>query len=195
MSAPIDKRCQHAVATDPAAKQPDLIPALKLEERAEQLAFALAEHHPKLARAIPLVCLNTAKLLAVRFNDRRAAIGKLTTALAKIPSGLEESDQIRSYLASLYFTEGEYMNVIRVLDCLCPENELRNTIVLNEFQDRLLMATAQFRLGNIAACRAQLTPLHVAAARLGSDGAMSALDVLSKAVRSVDRAHDLEPRR
>ncbi|WP_344420768.1 hypothetical protein [Streptomyces lavendulocolor] len=167
--------------------------ALQLEERAEEIAFALAEHHPKLARwAIPLVCLNTAKLLTVRFNDRRAAIGKLTTALSKISSP-EESDQIRSYLAYLYFAEGRYMDVIQVLDCLCPENELRNT--MDEFQDRLLMATAQLRLGNIAACRVQLDPLRVVASRVGSDGAMSAFDVLSKAVRSVDSAHDLEPHR
>ncbi|MEV7445708.1 hypothetical protein AB0O22_32005 [Streptomyces sp. NPDC091204] len=161
--------------------------ALKLEERAEGLAFVLAELHPEVARwAIPLVCVNTAKLLSTRFNARQAAIDKLTTALTKMPSGLDHSDQIRRYLAQLYFTEGHYTNVIGVLDALCPENRLRTTSVLDEFQDRLLLATAQFRLGDAAACQKQLTPLQALAPRVGSEAAMSALNVLSKAVRSVN---------
>jgi hypothetical protein len=157
--------------------------ALKLEERAERLAFGLAEQQPKLARwAFALVGVNIAKLLAVRFRDRQGAIAKLATALTMTQSDPESADKIRRDLARLHFAEGDYLQVIRLLEGLCPESRLGNARPRDEFHDRLLLAVAQLKQGEIAACRGQFTPLRMLATREGSDAARSVLAVLAQAL-------------
>ena len=153
--------------------------ALELEERAERLAIELLEQEPDLARwALALIGPNTAKLLTVRFGDRRGAIAKLIAILPVVQEDSESSNKIRRDLARLHFAEGEYPEVIRMLDGLYPENQLVGIRPREEFHDRLILAVAQRIQGNVAASQAQLAQLRLLASREGSEMTSSVLSVL-----------------
>ncbi|MCP2260971.1 hypothetical protein LX15_004691 [Streptoalloteichus tenebrarius] len=155
--------------------------ALELEERAERLAYGVGAERPELTRwAVSLIGLNTAKLLTVRFGDRRGAIAKLTAALATTRSSPEDSRAVRGQLARLHFLEGDYPDVIRVLDDLYPDDRLAEGNQREEFRDRLLLALARLNVGDAEACQAQVGPLRLLATRIGSDLASAIVDVLAR---------------
>jgi hypothetical protein len=158
--------------------------ALDLEERAQRLAFGLAERQELgLARwAFGLVGLNMAKLLLVRFHDRRRAISTLTTALDMCRPDPKLADKIRRDLARLTFAEQNYAEVSSLLGGLFPSDRLSDLKPWEEFHDRLLLATAQLEQNRPAACREQLLPLRILADRLGGSTAAAALSVLTQAV-------------
>ncbi|MCW3820372.1 hypothetical protein ONA91_38670 [Micromonospora sp. DR5-3] len=158
--------------------------ALDLEERAERLAHYLAEQQemPSARWAFALVGPNAAKLLLVRFGDRRRAIDKLATALEMTQSDTRLANKIRRDMARLVFAEEDYAEVVHLLGSVFAgtrPTELRPT---EEFHDRLLLAVSQLQQNQIMDCRAQLAPLRILAARIGGDGAFSALSVLTRAV-------------
>ncbi|MER7057863.1 hypothetical protein [Streptomyces sp. NPDC000351] len=157
--------------------------ALRLEQQAERAACNLTEKRPDLARwAFALLGVNIAKLLAARFSDRQGAIRKLTVALKSSGADPDRADKILRSLGRLYFKEGNYPQVIAMLDNLCPPGGLGSVNSREDFQDRLLLAVAHLALGRIEECRAQLPQLHVLANREGNEMAASALDVLAKAL-------------
>ncbi|MET9434848.1 hypothetical protein [Streptomyces sp. NPDC006551] len=156
--------------------------ALSLEQQAEVTAGSLTETRPDLARwAFALLGVNTAKLLAARFSDRQGAIRKLVVALKTSGADPDRAEKIRRSLGRLYFKEGDYPQVIAMLNSLCPPGRLGNVSSREDFQDRLLLAVAHLTLGRMGECRAQLPQLRVLANREGSEAAASALDVLAQA--------------
>ncbi|SHF92735.1 hypothetical protein [Streptoalloteichus hindustanus] len=156
--------------------------ALELEERAERLAYGVATQRPELTRwAVSLIGVNTAKLLAIRFGDRQAAIAKLTAALRTTRSSPEDSRGVRSKLAQLHFVDGDCRGVIRALDVLYPHDRLTEVDQREEFRDRLMLALARLNVGDTESCRAQVGPLRLLATRIGSDVAGTIVDVLAQA--------------
>jgi hypothetical protein len=156
--------------------------ALILEQQAEATAGSLTEKRPDLARwAFALLGINIAKLLEARFGDRQGAIRKLTLALRTSGADPDRADKIRRTLGRLYFKEGDYPQVIAMLNSLCLPGRLSIINSREDFQDRLLLAVAHLTLGQSKECRAQLPQLRVLAAREGNERAASALDVLARA--------------
>ena len=96
----------------------------------------------------------------------------------------ERADPIRRSLARLYFAEGDYLHVIRLLGCLCPKDRFGDVKPREDFQDRLLLSLAQLSRGGTAACQAQLPLLRVLAAMEGADASDSVLAILSQAVNA-----------
>ncbi|GGP00597.1 hypothetical protein [Wenjunlia tyrosinilytica] len=131
--------------------------------------------------AFALLGVNTAKLLTVRFDDRRRAIAKLTTALRMTRSDAKSAEPVRRSLARLHFAEGDHLQVIRILDGLCPETRLGDARPREEFHDRLLLALARLNRGEVGACKGQIPQLRLLAAREGGDTAASAVALLERA--------------
>ncbi|MFC4110874.1 tetratricopeptide repeat protein [Micromonospora zhanjiangensis] len=158
--------------------------ALDLEERAESLAHYLAEQQemPSARWAFGLVGPNAAKLLLVRFGDRRRAIGKLATALEMTQSDTRLANKIRRDMARLVFAEEDYAEVVRLLDGVFSSIRPTDFGPAEEFHDRLLLAASQLKQNQTMACRTQLAPLRILAARIGGDTARSALSVLTRAL-------------
>ena len=161
--------------------------ALTLEEHAGNLADQLASTDPTLGRsAYSLVGVNTAKLLASRFDDRAAARKKLEGALA-LTIADHHAELVRRALSQMYFDDGDFTGVIDVLAPMYPPGQ-QTPNEAEEFHDRLLLAVSQLAVDTPASCAAQVPRLEKLARRVGTDAAASSVALIRTELIRVARS-------
>jgi hypothetical protein len=161
--------------------------ALTLEERAENLADQLASVDPTLGRwAYSLVGVNTAKLLASRFDDRAGARKKLEDALALTVAD-HHAELVRRSLGQMYFDDGDFTGVIDVLAPMYPPGQ-QSRNEAEEFHDRLLLTVSQLAVDAPVSCAAQVPRLERLARRVGTDAAASSVALIRSELIRVGRS-------
>lgn len=132
--------------------------ALALERRAFELAEAAATSFPRVAAwALPLLSLNTARLLERRFADPKGA-SSLLASISSGPASTETRARAALELGRLHFEAGDFGSALVHLEDVLA-NALKNLDAAEETLARLLWLSTMLRLdprADVAAAIGQL---------------------------------------